>query len=83
MASSMVDPLPLKFFLSPIQTCPSNIILRKKTVPPNPMLTLYKLLKSICLRNDIPLGKLNFDNFFLKLQYYLMLLILNSIFSDK
>ena len=28
MASSMLDPPP-KFFLSPIQTCPSNMVLRK------------------------------------------------------
>ena len=58
MASSMVDPALI--FLCPIQICPPpplNIILRKN-IPSNPMLTSYKLWKRICLRNDLPLGKL-------------------------
>ena len=56
MASSMVDP-PLNFFV-PHSGMSLQHHFKKKTVPPNPMLTLYKLLKSICLRNDLPLGKL-------------------------
>ena len=59
MAPSMVDP-PLDFLCVPFGYVPPpslNIILRKN-IPPNPMLTSCKLWKRICLRNDLPLGKL-------------------------
>ena len=57
MTSSMVDS-PLKyFFVAPFIHVPS-ISFQEKTVPPNPMLTSYKLWKSIRLTNDLPLAKL-------------------------
>ena len=58
MASSMVDSSSLYFFCPPFRHVPPTSFKKKQTVPPNPMLNLYKLLKSICLRNDLPLGKL-------------------------
>ena len=55
----MVDspPPPLKSLYYPLQTCPPNIILRKDS-PTKSNADLYKLSKSILLRNNLPLAKL-------------------------
>ena len=56
MASSMVDPLlkflcpPWNFFVPPFRHVPPTSF-SEKTVPPNPILTSYKLWKSILLNN--------------------------------
>ena len=48
---------PPEIFLSPnSDMTPQHIFFKK--LPPKPILTSYKLWKSIYLRNDLPLGKL-------------------------
>ena len=55
MTSSMVDSPPWNFFVPPFRHVPTTSFSENA---PNPMLTSYKLWKSICLRNDLLLGKL-------------------------